>query len=192
METTHKDHIFTEIYIGIHCMMVLMVLIYYVYSQKIEWMMTLALVIYGSYLGFELYLFASRQIFKLENKLGGYFQSMINIFFIFICSICLDGFSFSTLPIYCLFILTASLANRRTKSIIHGLLSTLAYVAAGIMNHYFSLGVVLFQGMLLVAYSYFVGELNQLISDVYKRNYFAMEEIEYRISCWNTGLPLIS
>ena len=68
MEKTNKDHIFTEIFIGIHCMMVLMVLIYYVYSQKTEWMMTLVLVIYGCYLGFELYLFASRQIFKLEKN----------------------------------------------------------------------------------------------------------------------------
>lgn len=43
MEDTNKDHIFTEIYIGIHCMMVLMVLIYYVYSQKTESIMTLIL-----------------------------------------------------------------------------------------------------------------------------------------------------
>lgn len=180
MENTNKDHIFTEIYIGIHCIMVLMVLIYYVYSQKTEWIMTLILLVYGFYVGFELYLFASRQIQKMEDKLGGYFQSMINILFISICSMYLDDFYFSALPIYCLFILTASLANHRTKSIIHGVLSALGYLVVGIMNHYFLLGVVLFQGILLVGFSFFVGELNQLISDVYKRNYFAMEEIEYK------------
>lgn len=180
MENTQKDHIFTEIYMGIHTVMVLMVLVYHVYSQTMAGMMTVMLVIYGIYIGFELYLFATRQILKLESMLGGYFQSIMDTLFISICSIYLENYFFIALPIFCLFILTASLANHRTKSIVHGLLTTLGYLAVGILNGYFPLGVVLFQGVLLIGFSFFVGELNQLISDVYKRNHYAMEEIEYK------------
>jgi predicted signal transduction protein with EAL and GGDEF domain len=143
-------------------------------------MMTVMLAFYGIYIGSELYLFATRQVLKLENLLGGYFQSMMDILFISIFSINLENYYFIALPIFCLFILIASLANHRTKSIIHGLLSTLGYLAVGILNGYFPLGVVLFQGVLLIGFSFFVGELNQLISDVYKRNHYAMEEIEYK------------
>ncbi|PKM53333.1 MAG: hypothetical protein CVV00_12820 [Firmicutes bacterium HGW-Firmicutes-5] len=142
MENTQKDHIFTEIHIGIHCVMILMVLVYYVYSQTIVGMMTVMLAFYGIYIGSELYLFATRQVLKLENLLGGYFQSMMDILFISIFSINLENYYFIALPIFCLFILIASLANHRTKSIIHGLLSTLGYLAVGILNGYFPLGVV--------------------------------------------------
>lgn len=180
MENTQKDHIFTEIYIGTHCMMALVVLVYYIFSQSFQWMMTLMLVFYGVYIGFELYLFATKKMLKLEKMLGGYFQSMIDILFISICGIYLDKYYFIALPIFCTFILIASLANYRTKSIIHGLLSTLGYLCVGILNGYFPLGVVLFQGVILIGFSFFVGELNQLISDVYKRNHYAMEEIEYK------------
>jgi len=180
MENTQKDHIFTEIHIGVHSVMVLMVLVYCVYSQTMEWMMTLILICYGIYIGFELYLFATRQILKLETLLGGYFQSIIDILFISICSIYLDNYYFIALPILCLFVLIASLANHRTKSIIHGLLATLGYLFVGIFNSYFPLAVVLFQGALLMGFSFFVGEINQLFSDVYKRNHYAMEEIEYK------------
>lgn len=180
MENTQKDHIFTEIYIGIHSVMVLMILVYYVYYQTIHWMMTLMLVSFGIYIGFELYLFATRQILKLENMLGGYFQSIMDILFISICCIYLDDYYFMVLPIFCLFILIVSLANHRTKSIVHGLIATLGYLWVGILNDYFSLGVVLFQGAILMGFSFFVGELNQLISDVYKRNHYAMEEIEFK------------
>lgn len=87
MENAQKDHIFTEILMGIHTVMVLMVLLYYVYSQTMAGMMTVMLVIYGIYIGFERYLFATRQIQKLENMLGGYFQGIMDIPFISICSI---------------------------------------------------------------------------------------------------------
>jgi diguanylate cyclase (GGDEF)-like protein len=180
METTQKDHIFTEIYIGIHSVMVLVILVYYIYSQTIHWVMTLMLVCYGIYVGFELYLFATRQILKLENMLGGYLQNMIDILFISICCIYLDNYYYMALPIFCWFIIIASLANHRTKGVIHGAISTLGYLLVGILNSYFSLGVVLFQGAILIGFSFFVGELNQLINDVYKRNHYAMEEIEYK------------
>ena len=87
MENTQKDHIFTEIYMGIHTVRVLMVLVYYVYSQTMAGMMTVMLVIYGIYIGFELFLFATRQVIKFESMLGGYFQSIMDILFISICSI---------------------------------------------------------------------------------------------------------
>lgn len=180
MENTQKDHIFTEIYLGIHAVMVLMVLVYYIYTQTMVGMMTFMLIVYGIYIGFELYLFATRQIFKLENIVSGYFQSIIDILFISISSIYLDDFYYIVLPIYCLFILVASLANHRTISVVHGILSSLGYLTVGILNGSFSVGVVLFQGGLLMGFSFFVGELNQLISDVYRRNYHAMEEIEYK------------
>lgn len=180
MVNTKKDQIFTEIYMGIHCILVLVVLVYYFFSQMMTEMMTIMLIAYGIYIGFELYLLAIGKILKLENLLGGYFQSIVDVLFISICSIYLNSFFFLILPILCLFILTASLANDRTKSIVHGLLATFGYLLVGILTNYFSGGVIFIQGVLLMGFSFFVGELNQLISDVYKRNHYAMEEIEYK------------
>ena len=53
-------------------------------------------------------------------------------------NIYLNSFIFLVLPILCLFILTASLANDRTKSIVHGLLATFGYLLVGVLTNYFS------------------------------------------------------
>lgn len=162
MENTQKDHIFTEIYLGIHAVMVLMVLVYYVYTQTMVGMMTFMLIVYGIYIGFELYLFATRQIFKLENIVSGYFQSIIDILFISISSIYLNDFYYIVLPIYCLFILVASLANHRTISVVHGILSSLGYLTVGILNGSFSVGVVLFQGGAANGLQFFCGRIESV------------------------------
>jgi len=180
MENKQKDHIFTEIYISIHSIMGLLILFYCIFSQTLKGMMMVMLMIYLIYIGLELYLFATSQIIKLENLLGGYFQSVVDTLFISICCIYLDSYYFIVLPIFCLLILISSLANYRTKSVTHGILSTLGYISVGILSGFYPLGIVILQGALLLGFSFFVGELNQLISDVYKRNQYAMEEIEYK------------
>lgn len=182
MKQIQKDHIFTEVYIGIHCLIFLLVSLFCFYSQSAnKLIMTLTLIIYGIYIGTELYLFATNRIKLIENLGLGYFQSVMDILFISVCGIYLKNFYLSLLPLFCLFILIFSLRNHRTKSMVHGFIAAVFYIFVSfIFNHSFSTGIIIFQASLILGFSLFVAEVNHLFNDVYERNRYAMVEIEYK------------